>query len=55
MLCWKNLVDAGFPDRILWIGVAAKYPDMDWRVGIYGALGPRAERASWMMAHPRIL
>ena len=37
-VCWKNLGDAGFPDRILWIQAAgAKYPAMDLtRVGIYG-------------------
>ena len=37
-VCWKNLGDAGFPDRILWIkAAAAKYPYMDLtRVGIYG-------------------
>ena len=37
-VCWKNLEDAGFPDRVLWIkAAAAKYPDMDLsRVGIYG-------------------
>lgn len=37
-VCWKNLKDAGFPDRILWIKAAAKkYPYMDIsRVGIYG-------------------
>jgi len=37
-VCWKNLVDAGFPDRVLWIRAAAKrYPYMDLdRVGIYG-------------------
>ena len=37
-VCWKNLVDAGFPDRVLWIQAAAKrYPYMDLdRVGIYG-------------------
>ncbi|MBN2182632.1 MAG: prolyl oligopeptidase family serine peptidase [Sedimentisphaerales bacterium] len=37
-VCWKNLVDAGFPDRILWMKAAAKkYPYMDLeRVGIYG-------------------
>jgi dipeptidyl aminopeptidase/acylaminoacyl peptidase len=35
---WKNLADAGFPDRILWHkAVAAKYPWYDIsRVGIYG-------------------
>ncbi len=37
-VCWKNLGDSGFPDRILWIKEAAnKYPYMDLtRVGIYG-------------------
>ena len=37
-VCWKNLGDAGFPDRILWIQAAgAKYSAMDLtRVGIYG-------------------
>ena len=35
---WRNLKDAGFPDRILWIKEAAKkYPYMDIdNVGIYG-------------------
>src|SRR5690606_11040518 len=37
-VAWKNLADAGFPDRILWHkAVAAKYPWYDIsRVGIYG-------------------
>lgn len=37
-VCWKNLKDAGFPDRIAWIKAAAtKYTYMDLdRVGIYG-------------------
>ncbi len=37
-VCWQNLADAGFPDRILWIkAAAARYPYMDLtRVGIYG-------------------
>ncbi len=37
-VCWKNLRDAGFPDRILWMKAAAK--DRPWmdlgRVGIFG-------------------
>ncbi|MBV9468768.1 MAG: DPP IV N-terminal domain-containing protein [Abitibacteriaceae bacterium] len=48
-VCWKNLGDAGFPDRILWIkAAAAKYPYLDTsRVGIYGtsAGGQSALRA----------
>ena len=37
-VCWKNLADAGFPDRILWLRAAsAKYPSLDiTRVGVYG-------------------
>jgi dipeptidyl aminopeptidase/acylaminoacyl peptidase len=37
-VCWKNLADAGLPDRIAWIKAAAqKYPYLDRsRVGIYG-------------------
>lgn len=37
-VCWKNLGDAGFPDRILWMKAAAeKYPYFDIsRVGVYG-------------------
>ena len=46
---WKNLADAGFPDRIAWIRAAAKtrpWIDLD-RVGIYGgsAGGQNAMRA----------
>ncbi|HEY3411927.1 MAG TPA: DPP IV N-terminal domain-containing protein [Armatimonadota bacterium] len=37
-VCWKNLADAGFPDRIAWMKAAAKqYPWLDLtRVGLYG-------------------
>ena len=37
-VCWHNLKDAGFPDRIAWMKAAAKqHPEMDvTRVGIYG-------------------
>jgi dipeptidyl-peptidase 4 len=48
-VCWKNLKDAGFPDRIAWIRAATKTrPWMDLsRVGIYGgsAGGQNAMRA----------
>ena len=48
-VCWKNLGDAGFPDRILWMKAAgAQYPWMDLnRVGVYGtsAGGQSALRA----------
>ena len=37
-VCWRNLKDAGFPDRILWMKAAASvYPEMNIdKVGIYG-------------------
>ncbi len=48
-VCFKNLKDAGFPDRIAWIkAAAAEYPYMDLdRVGIFGtsAGGQSAMRA----------
>ena len=52
-VCWKNLGDAGLPDRIAWLKAAAKErPWMDLsRVGIYGgsAGGQSALRA--LLAH----
>ena len=48
-VCWKNLGDAGLPDRIAWLrAAAALHPEMDLeRVGIYGgsAGGQNAMRA----------
>lgn len=48
-VCWKNIADAGFPDRIAWMKAAAKeIPQMDLdRVGIWGgsAGGQNAMRA----------
>jgi dipeptidyl aminopeptidase/acylaminoacyl peptidase len=37
-VCFKNLKDGGFPDRILWMkALAQKYPSLDLnRVGVYG-------------------
>ena len=37
-VAWKNLADAGFPDRIAWMRAAAvAHPEMDIsRVGVYG-------------------
>ena len=53
-VCWKNLADAGFADRIAWIRSAAtNRPWMDLsRVGIYGgsAGGQNAMRA--LIDHP---
>jgi dipeptidyl aminopeptidase/acylaminoacyl peptidase len=37
-VCWKNLGDAGLPDRIAWMkAAAAQHPELDLtRVGVYG-------------------
>ncbi|MFM1872712.1 MAG: Prolyl tripeptidyl peptidase precursor [Planctomycetota bacterium] len=37
-VCWRNLKDGGFPDRILWMRAAAeRFPQLDLdRVGIFG-------------------
>ncbi|MFM2163658.1 MAG: hypothetical protein RL325_95 [Planctomycetota bacterium] len=48
-VCWKNLKDAGFPDRIAWMrALAARYPAVDLsRVAVFGgsAGGQNAMRA----------
>jgi hypothetical protein len=53
-VCWKNLKDAGFPDRILWHkAVAAKYPWYDIsRVGIYGTSAGGQNAAAAVLFHP---
>ncbi|MHC4351530.1 MAG: prolyl oligopeptidase family serine peptidase [Planctomycetota bacterium] len=53
-VCWKNLKDAGLPDRILWIKAAAKkYPYMDTsRVGIYGTSAGGQSAAGALLFHP---
>ncbi len=53
-VCWQNLKDAGFPDRILWMQAAAKkYPFMDLdRVGIYGTSAGGQSSAGAVLFHP---
>lgn len=53
-VCWKNLKDAGFPDRIAWIkSAAAKYPEMDTeRVGIYGGSAGGQNSMGALLFHP---
>ena len=53
-VCWKNLGDAGFPDRILWHkAVAAKYPSYDiGRVGIYGNSAGGQNALGAVLFHP---
>jgi dipeptidyl aminopeptidase/acylaminoacyl peptidase len=52
--CWKNLKDAGFPDRIIWHqAVARKYPWYDIsRVGIYGTSAGAQNAAGAVLFHP---
>jgi dipeptidyl aminopeptidase/acylaminoacyl peptidase len=53
-VCWKNIKDAGFPDRILWIRAAAqKYPYMDLeRIGVYGTSAGGQNAAGAVLFHP---
>jgi dipeptidyl aminopeptidase/acylaminoacyl peptidase len=52
-VCWHNLKDAGFPDRILWHkAVAAKYPQYDLeRLGIYGGSAGGQNAAGGVLFH----
>jgi dipeptidyl aminopeptidase/acylaminoacyl peptidase len=53
-VAWKNIGDAGFPDRILWHkAVAAKYPSYDTsRVGIYGTSAGGQNALGGLLFHP---
>src|SRR5574344_519457 len=52
-VCYKNLKDAGFPDRELWIKAAAKkFPYMDAdNVGIYGMSAGGQESTAAVLFH----
>ncbi len=52
-VCYKNLKDAGFPDRMLWIkAAAAKHPYMDAdNVGIFGASAGGQESTTAVLLH----
>jgi len=53
-VCWHNLKDGGFEDRILWMKAAArKYPYMDiTRVGVYGNSAGGQNAAAAVLFHP---
>lgn len=53
-VAWRNLADAGFPDRILWHkAVAAKYPWYDiTRVGVYGNSAGGQNALGALLFHP---
>jgi len=52
--CYKDLGDAGFPDRILWHkAVAAKYPSYDIsRAGIFGSSAGGQNALGGLLFHP---
>jgi len=53
-VCWQNLKDGGFPDRILWMQAAAKkYKNLDIsNVGIYGYSAGGQNTLSALLFHP---
>ena len=53
-VCWHNIKDGGFPDRILWHkALAAKYPYCDTsRVGIYGTSAGGQNSTGALLFHP---
>jgi dipeptidyl aminopeptidase/acylaminoacyl peptidase len=53
-VCWHNLADSGFPDRIAWIkAAAAKYPSLDaTRVGIFGTSAGGQNAGAAVLWHP---
>ena len=53
-VAWRNLKDAGFPDRILWMQAAAKkykYMNLD-KVGIYGYSAGGQNAMAALLFHP---
>jgi dipeptidyl-peptidase-4 len=52
-LCWQNLGDSGFQDRIAWLrAAAAKHPQLDLtRVGIYGGSAGGQSSTRALLAH----
>ena len=53
-VCWKNLGDAGFPDRIAWMrALATTYPQADTtRVGLYGTSAGGQNSLGGLLFHP---
>jgi dipeptidyl aminopeptidase/acylaminoacyl peptidase len=53
-ICWKNIADSGFPDRILWIkAMAQKYKNADIsKVGIYGTSAGGQSSTCALLSHP---
>lgn len=52
-VCWRNLKDSGFPDRIAWIqALAAQHPELDaTKVGIFGGSAGGQSALAAMLHH----
>ncbi|MGI9239899.1 MAG: DPP IV N-terminal domain-containing protein [Verrucomicrobiales bacterium] len=53
-VCWQNLMDSGFPDRIAWLrAAAAEHPELDLaRVGIFGGSAGGQSTLAGMLNFP---
>ena len=53
-VCWQNLADAGFPDRILWMkAMAKKYPNANIeKIGVYGTSAGGQNSTGALLFHP---
>jgi len=53
-VCWRNLKDAGFPDRIAWIkAMASRFPAADTsRIGVYGTSAGGQSSTGALLFHP---
>ena len=53
-VCWRNLMDSGFPDRIAWLKAAAgTHPELDLtRVGIFGGSAGGQSTLAGMLNFP---
>ncbi|RZK40690.1 MAG: S9 family peptidase [Pedobacter sp.] len=53
-VCWHNLADAGFEDRILWMkAMAVKYPNADIsKIGVYGTSAGGQNSTAALLFHP---
>jgi dipeptidyl aminopeptidase/acylaminoacyl peptidase len=53
-VCWHNLADAGFADRILWMkAMAVKYPAADIsKIGVYGTSAGGQNSTGALLFHP---
>lgn len=55
-ICWKNVADAGLPDRVLWLKAAAqRFPSLDLgRVGVFGTSAGGQSALAALLTQPEI-